>query len=151
MRFMILIKANADSEAGVMPSAQLLTEMGRFNEELVKSGVMLAGEGLHPSSKGARVRFKGDERTVIDGPFAETKELIAGFWLIQVKSREEAIAWVKRIPNPDGTESEVEIRQVFDAEDFGDLVNQVPEVFEKEREFRELEEARRRDQQRAAR
>ncbi len=151
MRFMILIKANADSEAGVMPSAQLITEMGKFNEELVKSGVMLAAEGLHPSSKGARVRFKGDDRTVIDGPFAETKELIAGFWLIQVKSREEAIEWVKRIPNPDGTESEVEIRQVFDAEDFGDLVDQVPEVFEKEREFRELEEARRREQQQAAR
>jgi hypothetical protein len=119
MRFMILVKANADSEAGVLPSTELLTEMGRYNEELVKAGVLLAGEGLHPSSRGARVRFSGSERTVIDGPFAETKELLAGFWLIQVKSREEAIEWVKRIPNPmPGTETEVEIRQVFDAEDF---------------------------------
>ena len=120
MRFMILIKANADSEAGVMPSEQLLTEMGKYNEELVKAGVLLAGEGLHPSSKGARVKFSGDKRTVIDGPFSETKELIAGFWLIQVKSKEEAIEWVKRIPNPMGEESEVEIRQVFEAEDFGE-------------------------------
>ncbi|HEX8905226.1 MAG TPA: YciI family protein [Longimicrobiaceae bacterium] len=138
MRFMILVKASADSEAGKLPSAELLTEMGKYNEELVKAGVLLAGEGLHPSSKGARVRFVGDKRIVIDGPFSETKELIAGFWLIQVKSREEAIEWVKRAPNPmPGTEAEIEIRQVFDAEDFGDLVNEVPEVFEAERRFRE--------------
>ena len=119
MRFMILIKANKDSEAGVMPSERLLTEMGKFNEELVKAGVMLAGEGLHPSSKGARVRFSGSKRTVIDGPFAETKELIAGFWIWQCKSKEEAIEWVKRCPNPMPEESEIEIRQVFEAEDFG--------------------------------
>ena len=119
MKFMILIKATTDSEAGVMPSEQLLTEMGKFNEELVKAGVMLAGEGLHPSSKGARVRFSGAKRTVIDGPFAETKELVAGFWLWQVKSKEEAIEWVKRCPNPFPGESEIEIRQVYEAEDFG--------------------------------
>jgi len=119
MRFMIAVKATKDSEAGVMPSKQLLTEMGKFNEELVKAGVMLAGEGLHPSSKGARVRFSGVKRTVTDGPFAETKELIAGFWLWQVKSKEEAIEWVKRCPNPMPGESEIEIRQVFEAEDFG--------------------------------
>ncbi|HVH14017.1 MAG TPA: YciI family protein [Longimicrobium sp.] len=118
MRFMILIKANADSEAGTLPSEQMLAEMGKYNEELVKAGVLLAAEGLHPSSRGARVRFDGPNRTVIDGPFTETKELLAGFWLIQVKSREEAIEWVKRIPNPDNTDSEVEIRQVFDIEDF---------------------------------
>jgi hypothetical protein len=134
MRFMILIKANADSEAGVMPSEQLLTEMGKYNEELVKAGVLLAGEGLHPSSKGARVRFSGDKRTVIDGPFSETKELIAGFWLIQVKSKEEAIEWVKRIPNPTGEESEVEIRQVFEAEDFGEAFT--PELREQEERLR---------------
>jgi hypothetical protein len=120
MRFMLIVKADKNSEAGVMPSEQLLTEMGKYNEELVKAGVLLAGEGLHPSSKGARVRFSGSKRTVIDGPFSETKELIAGFWLIQVKSKEEAIEWVKRAPNPmPGTESEIEIRQVFEAEDFG--------------------------------
>jgi hypothetical protein len=119
MRFMVIIKADARSEAGEMPSERLLTEMGKYNEELVKAGVMLAGEGLHPSSKGARVRFSGTKRTVIDGPFPETRELIAGFWLIQVKSKEEAIEWVKRIPNPDGTDTDVEIRQVFEAEDFG--------------------------------
>ena len=119
MRFMVMVKANEESEAGVMPSEELLTAMGKYNEELVKAGVMLAGEGLQPSSKGARVRFSGDKRTVIDGPFAETKELIAGFWLIQVRSKEEAIEWVKRIPNPTGEEGEVEIRQVFEAEDFG--------------------------------
>ena len=120
MRFMVIVKASKDSEAGVMPSEQLLTEMGKYNEELVKAGVMLAGEGLHPSSKGARVRFSGDKRTVIDGPFAETKELVAGFWLFQVKSKEECIEWVKRCPNPmPGTESEIEIRQVFESEDFG--------------------------------
>ena len=119
MRFMIIVKATKDSEAGVMPSEHLLTEMGKFNEELVKAGVMLAGEGLHPSSKGVRVKFSGAKRTVIDGPFAETKELIAGFWLWQVKSKEEAIEWVKRCPNPMKGESEIEIRQVFEAEDFG--------------------------------
>ena len=119
MRFMILVKATKDSEAGVMPSEQLLTEMGKFNEELVKAGVMLAGEGLQPSSKGARVKFSGSKRTVIYGPFAETKELIAGFWLWQVKSKKEAIEWVKRCPNPMKGESEIEIRQVFEAEDFG--------------------------------
>lgn len=118
MRFMIIVKATKDSEAGVMPSQQLLTEMGKFNEELVKAGVMLAGEGLQPSSKGARVKFSGTTRTVTDGPFAETKELIAGFWLWQVKSKEEAIEWVKRCPNPMPGESEIEIRQVFEAEDF---------------------------------
>ncbi|HEX2224276.1 MAG TPA: YciI family protein [Thermoanaerobaculia bacterium] len=118
MRFMILIKANEDSEAGVMPSTELLEAMGKYNEELVKAGVLLAGEGLHPSSKGARVHFSGDKRTVIDGPFAETKELLAGFWILEVKSKEEAIEWVKRIPNPTGEESIVEIRQVFSAEDF---------------------------------
>src|SRR5579872_2204003 len=116
MRFMILIKATKDSEAGVMPDEKLLTEMGKFNEELVKAGVMLAGEGLHPSSKGARVRFSGKERTVIDGPFAETKELIAGFWLWQVRSREEALEWLKRAPFDGGTE--VELRQVFEPDDF---------------------------------
>ena len=119
MRFMVIVKATKESEAGVMPSTQLLTEMGEFNEELVKAGVMLAGEGLQPSSKGARVRFSGNKRTVIDGPFAETKELIAGYWLWQVKSKEEAIEWVKRCPNPMPGESEIEIRQVFEADDFG--------------------------------
>ena len=138
MRFMILVKASKDSEAGVLPSAELLTAMGKFNEELIKAGVMLAGEGLHPSSKGARVRFSGNKRTVIDGPFAETKELVAGFWIWQVKSRAEAIEWVKRAPNPmPGTESEIEIRQIFETEDFGDLAQQVPEVFEKEQQFRD--------------
>jgi hypothetical protein len=115
MRFMILVKANADSEAGVLPSTEELTEMGRYNEELVKAGVMLAGEGLHPSSNGARVRFSDGDRTVVDGPFSETKELLAGFWLIQVRSRDEAIEWVKRVPFRTG---EVEIRQVFETEDF---------------------------------
>ena len=120
MRFMILVKADKNSEAGVLPDEKLLTAMGKFNEELVKAGVMLAGEGLQPSSKGARVKFSGDKRTVTDGPFTEAKELIAGFWLWQVKSKEEAIEWVKRCPNPmPGTESEIEIRQVFEAEDFG--------------------------------
>jgi hypothetical protein len=120
MRFIVMVKANDDSERGVMPSEKLLADMGKFNEELVKAGVMLAGEGLHPSSKGARVRFSGTKRTVIDGPFSETKELIAGYWLFQVKSLAEAIEWVKRAPNPfpEG-ESEIEIRQVFEADDFG--------------------------------
>ena len=119
MRFMIIVKASKDSEAGKLPSQELLAAMGKYNEELVKAGIMLAGEGLHPSSKGARVRFKGDKRIVTDGPFAETKELVAGFWLWQVKSKEEAIEWVKRCPNPMPGESEIEIRQVFEAEDFG--------------------------------
>ncbi|MBI3906058.1 MAG: YciI family protein [Pseudomonas fluorescens] len=131
MRFMIIIKASQDSEAGVMPSQELLTAMGNYNEELVKAGIMLAGEGLHPSSKGARVKFSGDRHTVIDGPFIETKELIAGFWLWKVKSREEAIEWVKRCPNPmPGTEAEIEIRQVFEAEDFG--AEFTPELREQE-------------------
>lgn len=119
MRFMVIVRATKDSEAGVMPTEQLLTEMGRYNEELVKAGVMLAGEGLQPSSKGARVKFSGNTRTVIDGPFAETKELIAGYWLWSCKSKEEAIEWVKRCPNPMPGESEIEIRQVFEADDFG--------------------------------
>src|SRR3954449_5727221 len=135
MRFMILVKANKDSEAGVLPDEKLLTEMGKFNEELVKAGVMLSGDGLHPSSKGARVRFSGNKRTVIDGPFAETKELIAGFWLWQVKSKEEAIEWVKRCPNPmPGTEAEIEIRQVFESEDFGEEFT--PELREQEERLR---------------
>ncbi len=119
MRFMVLIKADKNSEAGQMPSEQLLTEMGNFNEALVQAGVLLSGEGLHPSSKGARVRFSGTERSVIDGPFAETKELVAGFWIWQVKSREEAIEWAKRCPTPMGENSEIELRQIFEAEDFG--------------------------------
>lgn len=135
MRFMIIVKATADSEAGVMPSEKLLTEMGKFNEELVKAGVMLAGEGLHPSSKGARVRFSGTKRTVIDGPFAETKELIAGYWLWQVKSKEEAIEWVKRCPNPMMGESEIEIRQVFEASDFG--AEFTPELQQQEERLRQ--------------
>jgi len=134
MRFMILIKASKESEAGVLPSEQLLTEMGQFNEELVKAGVMLAGEGLQPSSKGARVKFAGAKRTVVDGPFAETKELIAGFWLWQVKSMDEALAWVKRIPNPTGEQGEVEIRQVFEADDFG--ANLTPEARRREERLR---------------
>src|SRR5213080_2133405 len=120
MRFMVIVKADKNSEAGVMPSEQLLAEMGKFNEELANAGVLLAGEGLHPSSKGARVKFSGEKRIVTDGPFPEAKELIAGFWLWQVKSKEEAIEWVKRCPNPmPDTEAEIEIRQVFEAEDFG--------------------------------
>ena len=135
MRFMVIVKANQDSEAGVLPSEELLTAMGKYNEELVKAGVMLAAEGLQPSSKGVRVRFSGEKRTVIDGPFAETKELIAGFWLWQVKSKEEAIEWVKRCPNPfPGAESEVEIRQVFEAEDFGPEFT--PELREQEERLR---------------
>jgi len=121
MRFMVIVKADKKSEAGELPDQTLLADMGKYNEELAKAGVLLAAEGLQPSSKGARVRFSGDKRTVIDGPFAETKELIAGFWLIQVKSREEAIEWVKRCPNPfPGTQAEIEIRQVFEAADFGE-------------------------------
>ena len=135
MRFMIMVKASKSSEAGAMPSEKLLAEMGRFNEELVEAGVMLAGEGLHPSSKGARVKFSGAKRTVVDGPFAETKELVAGFWLWQCKSREEAIEWVKRCPNPMPEDSEIEIRQVFEAEDFG--AEFTPELREQEKRLRE--------------
>ena len=135
MKFMILIKADKNSEAGVMPSHELLTAMGKYNEELVKASVMLAGEGLHPSAKGARVKFSGDKRIVTDGPFSETKELIAGFWLWQVQSKQEAIDWLKRCPNPmPGTEPEIEIRQVFDAEDFGAAFT--PEMREKEEKLR---------------
>jgi hypothetical protein len=134
MRVMVLVKATKDSEAGVMPSRELLTEMGEFNEELVKAGVMLAGEGLHPSSKAARVRFSGTKRTVIDGPFAETKELVAGYWLWQVRSMDEAIEWVKRCPNPMPGESEIEIRRVFDLEDFGPALT--PELKEQEARLR---------------
>ena len=130
MKFMILIKADKNTEAGVLPDEKLLTEMGKFNEELSKAGVLLAGEGLHPSSKGARVKFSGQKRTVIDGPFTETKELLAGFWLWKVKSKEEAIAWVKRCPNPTGGEPEIEIRQVFELDDFGPALT--PELREQE-------------------
>jgi hypothetical protein len=135
MRCMVIVKATRDSEAGVMPDEKLLTDMGKFNEELVKAGVMLAGEGLHPSSKGARVRFSGPNRTVIDGPFAETKELIAGYWLWKVKSLEEAIEWVKRCPNPMPGDSEIEIRPVFEAEDFG--AEFTPELREAEERLRQ--------------
>jgi hypothetical protein len=131
MRFMVMVKANKDSEAGVLPDEKLLAEMGKYNEALAKAGVLLAGEGLQPSSKGARVRFSGDKRTVVDGPFAETKELIAGFWIMQVKSKQEVIDWVKRCPNPmPGTESEIEIRQIFEADDFGSAMT--PEIKEAE-------------------
>jgi hypothetical protein len=146
MRVMVIIKANAVSEAGVMPGEKLLTEMGKFNEELVKAGVMLAGEGLHPSSKGKRVRFEGSSKTVIDGPFAETKELIAGFWLWQVRSLEEAVEWVKRIPAPNegdpgyGEVSEIEIRPVFEASDFG--AEFTPELREQEERLRAQIEGR---------
>ena len=138
MRFMIIIKANKDTEAGVMPSQELLTAMGKYNEELVNAGIMLGGEGLQPSSKGARVKFSGDRRTVVDGPFAETKELIAGYWLWQCKSKQEAIEWVKRCPNPTGEESTIEIRQVFEAEDFGPEFT--PELREQEDRVREKAE-----------
>ena len=134
MRFMVIVKASKESEAGVLPSTELLAEMGKFNEELVKAGVMLAGEGLHPTSNGKRVRISGGKHTVIDGPFTESKELIAGFWLWQVKSKEEAIEWVKRIPNPTGDEGEVEIRQVFEADDFGDEFT--PQLREQEERLR---------------
>ena len=141
MKVMVIVKATPDSEAGVMPSEQLMTEMGNYNEELVKAGIMLAGEGLHPSAKGKRIRFSGSKRTVIDGPFAETKELIAGFWLWQVKSMDEAVLWVKRCPNPmPGTEPEVEIRPVFEASDFG--AEFTPELREQEERLRAQIEAR---------
>src|SRR5688572_21428032 len=135
MRFMVIVKADKNSEAGVMPDEKLLTAMGKFNEELVKAGVMLAGEGLHPSSKGARVKFSGDTRTVVDGPFAETKELVAGFWIWQVKSKAEAIEWVKRCPNPMPGDAEIEIRQIFEAEDFGEEFT--PELRAQEDRIRE--------------
>ena len=138
MRFMVLVKANQDSEAGVMPDRKMLTEMGKFNEELAKAGVMLAGEGLHPTSKGVRVRFSGGKRTVVDGPFAETKELVAGFWLWQVKSKAEAIEWLKRAPFQEG---EVEIRQIFEAEDFG--AELTPELREQEERIRAKTAAKR--------
>jgi hypothetical protein len=139
MRVMVLIKANKDTEAGVMPSEQLLTEMMKYNEELVKAGIMFSGEGLHPSSKSARVKFSGEKRTVIDGPFTETKELIAGFWMWKVNSLQEAIEWVKRCPNPTGQESEIEIRPVFEMEDFG--AELTPELVEQEQRLRnQLEE-----------
>jgi hypothetical protein len=134
MRFMIIVKADKNSEAGIMPSQELLTEMGQYNEELARAGILLAGEGLHPSSKGARVKFSGPQRIVTDGPFAETKELIAGFWLWQVQSTDEAIAWVKRCPMPRDTETEIEIRQVFEAEDFGPEFT--PELREQEARLR---------------
>lgn len=134
MKFVILVKATADSEAGIMPTEEELTAMGKFNEELVKAGVMLAGEGLHPSSRGARVHFSGNKRTVVDGPFAETKELVAGFWIWQVKSREEAIEWVKRCPNPMRVDSTIEIRQIFTEEDFGAALT--PELKEQEARLR---------------
>ncbi len=134
MRFMVLVKADKNSEAGKMPSEQLLTEMMKFNEEMVKAGVMLAGEGLHPSSKGARIKFSGKKRVVTDGPFAETKELVAGFWLIQVKSKQEAIDWIKRCPNPMEGDSEIEIRQIFEADDFG--AEFTPELREQEERLR---------------
>jgi hypothetical protein len=138
---MVIVKANKDTEAGVMPSQQLLADMGKYNEELVKAGIMQAGEGLQPSSKGARVRFSGDKRTVIDGPFAETKELIAGYWIWQCKNLAEAIEWTKRCPNPTGAESEIEIRQIFEAEDFG--AEFTPELREQEERLREQIASRR--------
>jgi hypothetical protein len=134
MRFMVMVKATKESEAGEMPDEKLLAAMGKYNEELVKAGVMLAGEGLHPSSKGARIRFSGAKRTVIDGPFTETKELVAGFWLFQVKSLDEAIEWVKRCPNPMNSDSEIEIRQVYESEDFG--AEFTPELREQEDRLR---------------
>lgn len=134
MRFMVLVKANEKSEAGVLPTEKELAAMGKFNDELIKAGVMLAGEGLHASSKGARIKFGANKRTVIDGPFAETKELLAGFWLVQVKSREEAIEWFKRAPFSEG--EELELRQVFEEADFGELVSKLPAVFEAERALR---------------
>ena len=135
MRVFVIVKATKDSEAGVMPDQKLLTDMGKFNEELVKAGVMLAGEGLHPSSRGKRVEFSGSKRTVVDGPFSETKELVAGFWIWQVSSMEEAVEWVKRCPNPHPGESTIEIRPVFEAEDFGEALT--PELANQEARLRE--------------
>jgi hypothetical protein len=141
MRVMVLVKATEESEAGVLPSQEVLTQMLEFNEELVKAGVMLAGEGIQPSSKGVRIAFSGSERRVIDGPFAETKELVAGYWVWQVRSMEEAIEWAKRMPNPEGAESEIEIRPVFEADDFGEELT--PELREKEERLRRQAEASR--------
>ena len=141
MKFMVMVKATKASEAGEMPSQELLAAMGKYNEELVKAGIMLAGEGLHPSSKGARVQFSGSKRTVVDGPFAETKELVAGFWLWQVKSLDEAIEWVKRCPNPMPGDSEIEIRQIFAAEDFGESFT--PELRDQEERLRHEIESKR--------
>lgn len=140
MRFMVLVKATKDTEAGVLPSQEMLEAMGKYNEELVKAGILLGGEGLHPSSKGAKVRFDGDKRTVIDGPFTETKELIAGYWLWETESLEEAIEWVKRCPNPTGVQSEIEIRQVFEIDDFSE--NLTPELREQDQRLREQTTAR---------
>jgi hypothetical protein len=134
MRVMVMVKANEDSEAGAMPSTEILSEMGKYNEELVKAGIMLDGEGLHPSSKGVRIQFAGDQRSVVDGPFAETKELIAGYWVWQVRDMDEAIEWAKRCPNPTGAESMLEIRPVFELDDFGD--NVTPEVRERDERLR---------------
>jgi hypothetical protein len=138
MKVMVIVKASKDTEAGVMPTTEQLTEMGNYNEELVKAGIMLAGEGLHPTSRGARVKFRGKNRTVVDGPFTETKELIAGYWLWQVKSMDEAIAWAKRCPNPTGEESELEIRPLYEAEDFG--AEFTPELREQEERLRKTAE-----------
>jgi hypothetical protein len=140
MRFIVMVKATKGSEAGEMPTTELLAAMGKYNEELVKAGIMLAGEGLHPSSKGARIRFSGSKRSVIDGPFAETKELVAGFWIWQVRSLDEAIEWVKRCPNPMNEESDIEIRQIFEAEDFGEAFT--PELREQEERIRAEAEKR---------
>ena len=140
MRVMVIVKATKDSEAGVPPSTELLTAMGKYNEQLVKAGIMLAGDGLQPSSRGKRVRFSGDKRSVIDGPFTETKELIAGFWIWQVRSMDEAVEWLKRCPNPMPTESEVEIRPIFEATDFGE--NLTPELREQDKRLREQVERR---------
>ncbi|PYN46885.1 MAG: dehydrogenase [Candidatus Rokuibacteriota bacterium] len=140
MRFMVLVKADKNTEAGVMPSQKLLADMGTYNEELAKAGVLLAGEGLHPSSKGARVRFSGAKRTVVDGPFKDSKDLVCGFWMFQVKSKEEAIEWVKRCPNPVEGETEIEIRQVFEADDFG--AEFAPELREAEQRLRDQIAAR---------
>jgi hypothetical protein len=140
MRFMVLVKATKDSEAGKMPDEKLLAEMGKYNEELVKAGIMLAGEGLHPSSRGVRVRFSGAKRTVVDGPFTETKELVAGFWIWQVKSKEEAIEWLKRCPNPMPGDSEIELRQIFEAEDFGEALT--PELREQDERLRQKLESK---------
>jgi hypothetical protein len=140
MRVMVMVKANEDTEAGVMPTEQELTEMGKYNEQLVKAGIMLDGEGLHPSSRGARIQFSGDQRSVVDGPFAETKELIAGYWVWQVRDMDEAIEWAKRCPNPTGAESVLELRPVFEADDFGDSMT--PELREQEERLRSQIEER---------
>jgi hypothetical protein len=135
MRFMVIVKASKTSESGAMPDEKILTEMGKFNEELVKAGMLLAGEGLHPSSKGKRIQFTGDERTVVDGPFTETKELVAGFWLLQARDMDEAVAWMRRCPKPHQEDCEIEIRQVFEASDFGDALT--PELRAQEDKLRE--------------